>query len=181
MKKNFSLVAYVSLFILLVFVLLSVIAYINTIGLIGDSITIALIAALSAIISIIGSLFVSKQQASDNSRQQRALKIRETKQLFYNQFIEATVLKLANMYKVGSQEYKDADTKFCMERNRLPLYASQEIVEFVEKVASSAYQNKYEATFDFKTLYELIRKDLLNDELKEFKNLESLSVTLPGH
>jgi len=142
---------------------------------VDDKIIISLIGSLTAILSVIGSIYVNKMLSNENSKQSRALDIRKTKQEYYNKFTESFLLRITYLPNQKSKEFKEADKTFCIEKNRLPLYASQEIIEYVDEVASGK-----SLTADFKTLFEMIRTDLLNDDLKEFHELKSLNVTLPS-
>ena len=135
----------------------------------------SLITALTAIIAVIGSIYVNQLLSIENSKNQRAMEIRKVKQDYYHKFTESFLLRMAYLPNQNSKEFKDADKAFCLERNRLPLYASQEIVEYVEEVATGKNQRA-----DFKTLYEMIRRDLKNDSFSDFNNLKQLSVTLPA-
>jgi len=173
MKKIWPLILFVILIIVLIFYTIELNR--KTPDLIDEKVIISLIGSLTAIITIIGSIYVNKILSNENSNNQRILEIRKTKQEYYHEFTESFLLRITYLPNQNSKEFKDADKKFCIEKNRLPLYASQEIIEYVEEVASGKT-----LTADFKTLFELIRKDLLNDELKEFKNLKSLNVTLPS-
>lgn len=173
MKKIWPLILFVIAIISLFFY--SVEVNRKTPDLIDEKIIISLIGSMTAIITIIGSIYVNKLLSNENSKQQRALEIRKAKQEYYHEFTESFLLRIAYLPNQKSKEFKDADRKFCIEKNRLPLYASQEMIEYVEEVASGK-----SLTADFKTLFELIRKDLLNDELKEFQNLKNINVTLPS-
>ena len=141
---------------------------------VSDNIILAFIGALTAIITIVGSIYVNQQLSVDNARQQREMEIRKIKQEYYHKFTESFMLKIAYLPKPDSDEYKSADKYFCLERNRLPLYASQELIEWVDSVARGTIPNA-----DFTVLYDMIRKDLCNNDFKEFNNLKEISVTLP--
>lgn len=138
-------------------------------------IIISLIGALTAIITVIGSVYVNQLLTTENAKQQRAVEIRKIKQEYYHRFTESFLLRIAYLLNQKSIEFKEADKTFCLEKNRLPLYASQEIVEYVEEVADGK-----NLTADFKTLFEMIRKDLKNDDFADFDKLKHLSVTLPA-
>jgi len=170
----------ISIFIFIVLSLITLIGYsifLNSIqnNSVDDKIMISLIGSLTAIITVIGSFFVNQFLAVQNSREQRAEEIRKMKQTYYHNFTESFLLRIAYLPNMKSTEFSDADKTFCIEKNRLPLYASQEIVEYVEKGASGK-----ELNMDFKTLFELIRNDLKSDDFKNFENLSNLSVTLPA-
>ena len=172
MKKTWPLI----LFVIAIIVLITYTIVLNSImpDTIDDKIVISLIGSLTAIITVIGSIYVNKLLSNENSRQQRALEIRKTKQEYYHKFTESYLLRMAYFPNQKSNEFKEADQKFCIEKNRLPLYASQELIEYVDEVQSGELVNA-----PFTTLFELIRKDLLNDELKEFQKLKIINVTLP--
>jgi hypothetical protein len=173
MKKIWPLILFVLAIIALIFYTIELNR--KTPDIIDEKIIISLIGSLTAIITVIGSIYVNKLLSNENSKRQRALEIRKTKQEYYHEFTESFLLRIAYLPNQKSKEFKDSDRKFCIEKNRLPLYASQEIIEYVDEVASGKSM-----TADFKTLFDLIRKDLLNDELKEFQDLKSLNVTLPS-
>jgi hypothetical protein len=140
-------------------------------GTYSDPIIISLIGSLTAIATVFSSIYLN----SENARQQRASEVRKMKQDYYHKFKESFLLRLTYITNQNSKEFIEADKTFCIERNRLPLYASQEIIEYVDKVASGKLQNA-----DFKTLFEIMRMDLKNEQFDEFKNLKELSVTLPA-
>lgn len=171
-KKNWIII--LILIILLLLIISSIILNQTDNFTISDNIIIALIGSLTTIITIIGSIYVNQMLINENSRQQRLLEIRKIKQEYYHKFTEAFLLRLTYLRNMKSKEFKESDLKFCLEKNRLPLYASQELIEYVEEIASGKSQKA-----DFKTLYKMIRLDLNKEGLKNFKNLQNLSVTLP--
>jgi hypothetical protein len=81
-------------------------------------------------------------------------------------------LSYLNSELLWTKEALENERKILIYKMRLPLYASQEVIEFFEKSNSSKA--------DFARLYELIRIDILNSSLKEFKNLGTISVHLPN-
>lgn len=142
-------------------------------GVVDDKIVIALIGSLTAIITVVGSIYINKQLSNENAKQQRAVEVRKMKQDYYHRFTESFLLRITFSLNETSPEFLEADKIFCIEKNRLPLYASQQVVELIEKVANG------KSDADFKLLFEMIRKDLKNDEFKDFTDLNELSVTLP--
>lgn len=142
---------------------------------IDNAIIYSLITALTAIITVIGSIYVNQSISAESSRNQRLVEIRKMKQDYYHKFTESFMLRMTYIPNQNSTEFKEADKTFCIEKNRLPLYASQKIVEYVDEVASGK-----NLTADFKTLFELIRKDLNDDTFTDFDNLKNISVTLPA-
>lgn len=141
---------------------------------VDSNVTIALIAAIGTSVTVIGSVYVNQKLAFENANVQRRVDIRKLKQDYYHKFTEAFMLRIAYSVNGESPEFKIADTTFCVEKNRLPLYASQEIVEYVESVA-----NGQNAGAQFTKLFELIRKDLTSEEFLNFEKLATISVTLP--
>eukprot|EP00831_Metopus_contortus_P072058 TRINITY_DN65804_c0_g1_i1.p2 TRINITY_DN65804_c0_g1~~TRINITY_DN65804_c0_g1_i1.p2 ORF type:complete len:219 (-),score=48.64 TRINITY_DN65804_c0_g1_i1:7-663(-) len=133
----------------------------------------ALITALTAIITVIGSIYVNQSISAENTRNQRLVEIRKMKQDYYHRFTESFMLRMAYILNQNSTEFKEADKTFCIEKNRLPLYASQEIVEYVDEVASGK-----NLTADFKTLFELIRKDLNDDTSVSYTHLTLPTILL---
>jgi len=162
------------IFLLIILILFSLIIYCICYT-IDSNVTIALITAVGAIVTIIGSVYVNQKLSVENAKHQRALEIRKTKQDFYHKFTDSFMLRMTYFQNQNSIEFKEADVSFCLERNRLPLYASQEIIEFIEKVAAGNGFNP-----DFKIYYEMVRRDLINEEFKDFDNLGKISITLPA-
>lgn len=161
-------------FLLIILILLGLIIYCILCGIDSD-ITIALITAVGAIVTIIGSVYVNQKLSIENAKHQRALEIRRTKQDFYHKFTDSFMLRMTYYLNQNSIEFEEAEVSFCLERNRLPLYASQEIIEFIDKVAAGDG-----FTPDFKVYYEMVRRDLINEEFKDFDNLGKISITLPS-
>ena len=81
MKKTWPLI----LFVIAIIVLITYTIVLNSImpDTIDDKIVISLIGSLTAIITVIGSIYVNKLLSNANSRQQRALETRKTKQEYY--------------------------------------------------------------------------------------------------
>lgn len=108
-----------------------------------------------------------------DSRLQRNAEARKIKQDYYHMFLEAVSIKFSHINSMGTEDGILANRKFCIEVNRLPLYASQEVVEFVSRFAGGGKAP------DFTELYEVIRKDLCSDTYDEFKNLSQFYFQIP--
>lgn len=142
---------------------------------------IALICAMATMLTILGSVKTAQYTNDANAKQQRAADVRKIKQGYYNSFLEALSVKYAQMGMTGKplagndSEFRNANEKFCIEVNRLPLYASQEVVELVNKVASGQVANP-----EFSKFFELIREDLCTDVYEPFKNLPTIHIQFPN-
>lgn len=108
-----------------------------------------------------------------DSRLQRNAEARKIKQDYYHMFLEAVSIKFSHINRMETEDGILANRKFCIEVNRLPLYASQEVVEFVSRFAGGG------TAPDFTELYEVIRKDLCSDTYDEFKNLSQFYFQIP--
>lgn len=143
---------------------------------ISDNVIIAIIGAITAATTIIGSVFVAQLTASHEAEKQRQIEARNLKREFYNRFLELFSKNMASMNS-GSQEDLKVNQEFCIEVNRLPLYASQEVVELVNHVASG---NAKPGEADFNKLFSAIREDLCSDDYKEFNNLKTINFQIPN-
>src|SRR5690554_1478819 len=88
-----------------------------------------------------------------DSRLQRNAEARKIKQDYYHMFLEALSIKFSHINSMETEDGILANRKFCVEVNRLPLYASQEVVEFVSQFAGGGKAPEFTA------LYEVIRQD----------------------
>jgi hypothetical protein len=100
-----------------------------------------------------------------DSKLQRDAEARQIKQDYYHMFLEAVSVKFSHRNDIESEDAISANRKFCVEVNRLPLYASQEVVEFVSQFAGGSKAP------EFTVLYEAIRKDLCSNTYSGFDNL----------
>lgn len=108
-----------------------------------------------------------------DSRLQRNAEARKIKQDYYHMFLEAVSVKFSHINGMETEDGILANRKFCIEVNRLPLYASQEVVEFVSQFAGGSKAPNFTA------LYEVIRKDLCSDTYDEFNNLSQFYFQIP--
>jgi len=109
-----------------------------------------------------------------DSKLQRNAEAIKIKQDYYHTFLEALSIKFSHLNSVVTEEAILANQKFCIEINRLPLYASQEVVEFVNNFAGGGNAP------DFKDLYTLIRKDLCSDTYDSFQSLSQIHFQIPN-
>lgn len=140
----------------------------------SDNVVIAFIGALAAFFTIIGSIYVAQNTANSNAKQQRDMEVRKLKQEYYHVFLEAMYLKFSNIKNMDCNETVEANKRFCIEVNRLPLYASQEVVESINDFAGGG------APPEFSILYELIRKDLCSSTYEQFRNLKKIYFQIPN-
>lgn len=138
-------------------------------------IQVAIIAALATIFTIIASIWVSNSTNNAQVELQRIEAVREMKRAYYNALTEAFTKKLMYINMPDSIEKVEAEMQFLEESSRVPLYASQEMVEFIEnmKDPEKAKETK------LKEYYIIMRKDLCSNEFKEFKDLADISITVP--
>lgn len=138
-------------------------------------IQVAIIAAIATIITVIGSIYISNKTNNTQVELQRIEAVREMKRTYYNDLTEAFTKKLMYTNMPDSIEKVEAEMKFLEEASRLPLYASQEMVEFIEtmKDPKTAKDTK------LKEYYIIMRRDLCSNEFNEFNELADLSITVP--
>lgn len=131
------------------------------------------IGSLTIIVSIIGVSMTNSAQL----KQQRFEAAREIKRTYYNQFIEAYTNKLQFYNKPDSLEKVEAEIVFVQEVNRLPLYASQEMVEFV----NSMWDKENATLASTSEFYDIMRRDLCSDEFLPFENLEEFPMAISNN
>lgn len=134
----------------------------------SDTDIVALIAAAAGSVSIVSSVTIAVYSSAETAKQQRLLEVRAVRQQCFHRFLEVMSRKLAPDKKEKGKnepERYQASSEFCAEFNRLPLYASQRLVEevngFVERQENP----------DFADLYSLIRADLCSENFEEFQGL----------
>lgn len=118
---------------------------------------------------------VSELAYLSDAKLQRNAEARKIKQDYYHMFLEALSIKLSDISTMDTENAIIANQRFCIEVNRLPLYASQEVVEFVSEFASGRGKSP-----EFKALYEVIRKDLCSDTYDNFENLSQFYFQIPS-
>lgn len=136
-----------------------------------DTILVALIGSGATIITVLGTVLVTKLTSNSNLKAQRAAESRKIKQENYNRFLEAFALKTSY---INSDVPIEITEKFCIEFNRLPLYASEEVVDLANNMAKNPSEVKmYE-------LYNTIRNDLCDDNYEVFKKLKEFNFQIPS-
>ncbi len=140
-------------------------------------IQVALIAAFATIFTIVGSIWTSNLTNNNQLELQRIDEIREMKRTYYNDLTEAYTLKLMYNDMPDSIEKTEAQMKFLKEASRLPLYASQEMVEFIENMKNPIIAKNT----NVKEFYIIMRKDLCSNEFKAFENLNDMSITISNN
>jgi hypothetical protein len=142
----------------------------------SDTVAAALIAAAAGSISIVASVALAAHSAAESAKQKRQQEAREVRRQYFHQFLEVMSRKFA-LDRAGqdSVERQQATSEFCIEVNRLPLYASQNLVEMISRVASGNDPNP-----DFSKLYSAIRKDLCDDSFEPFENLAEFHFQVPN-
>ena len=93
----------------------------------------------------------------------------------FNYFLEALSVKFSHINNMTTKEAIEANKTFCIENNRLPLYASQDIVEMINLFAKGGKPP------EFTELYELVRKDLCSDSYHEFIKLKQIHFQIPNN
>ena len=106
-------------------------------------------------------------------RLQRIAEARKIKQDYYHVLLEAISNHLSYNGDMRTQEAMLASKNFCVEINRLPLYASQDVVKFVNESVVGG------RGAEFTELYDLIRKDLCSDVFSSFEGLSGVSFQIP--
>ncbi len=170
-KEYFTKGFIISLLLIVTAIVCLTIYLVNVISL-PEKIVIALIAALSTIVTITGSIFTNRFLISEQIRKEKEMDFLKVKREFYHDFLEFFLIHLSYMAKGQSSTNEAGENEkiLLIYKMRLPLYASQEVIEFFEN--SNSNQS------NFSELYRLIRIDLLNSNLTEFKNLGNISVHL---
>jgi hypothetical protein len=142
-----------------------------TFGNLAGTLAIALIASVTAVGTIIGSIYVAQTTSLLNAVATRNQESRNLKKEHYHNFLESLSDKLAHTNSSNQIKKQEIAQKFCIEINRLKLYASQELVEWIEK----SQEPEYNKESDFSELFVLIRNDLCTDDFKKFKELPTIA------
>ena len=139
-------------------------------------IIVALIAAGATVLTIIGSIVAVKVTSNSQIKEQKIAADREMKRKYYNAFIEAFTKKLFYINKPDCMEKIEAEMTFVLEANRLPLYASEEMIQFIEKIKNPqiAKETKMEE------LLVILRKDLCENSFDNFSDIKEITLTMPN-
>ena len=139
-------------------------------------IIVALIAAGATVLIIIGSIVAVKVTSNSQIKEQKIAADREMKRKYYNAFIEAFTKKLFYINKPDCMEKIEAEMTFVLEANRLPLYASEEMIQFIERIKNPqiAKETKMEE------LLVILRKDLCENSFDNFSDIKEITLTMPN-
>ena len=139
-------------------------------------IIVALIAAVATVLTIIGSIVAVKVTSNSQIKEQKIAADREMKRKYYNAFIEAFTKKLFYINKPDCMEKIEAEMTFVLEANRLPLYASEEMIQFIERIKNPqiAKETKMEE------LLVILRKDLCENSFDNFSDIKEITLTMPN-
>ena len=139
-------------------------------------IIVALIAAGATVLTIIGSIVAVKVTSNSQIKEQKIAADREMKRKYYNAFIEAFTKKLFYINKPDCMEKIEAEMTFVLEANRLPLYASEEMIQFIERIKNPqiAKETKMEE------LLVILRKDLCENSFDNFSDIKEITLTMPN-
>lgn len=133
------------------------------------AVKVAALGTLGAMCSILGSVAL----ANANARQARAAEVRKLKQDYYHSYCRAVTDYMAAQEKTrryGGSIPTDLSEKVRVETARLPLYASEEVT----LCAASTLGNTTGVPPE--VLYTHIRRDLVSDEYRPFKNLTKVPI-----
>lgn len=136
----------------------------------------ALIAAGTTVLTIIGSIVAVKVTSNSQIKEQKIVADREMKRKYYNAFIETFTQKLFYINKPDCMEKIEAEMTFVLEANRLPLYASEEMIQFIERIKNPpiAKETKMEE------FLVILRKDLCENSFDIFSDIKEISLTMPN-
>ena len=139
-------------------------------------IIVALIAAGATVLTIIGSIVAVKVTSNSQIKEQKIAADREMKRKYYNAFIEAFTKKLFYINKPDCMEKIEAEMTFVLEANRLQLYASEEMIQFIERIKNPqiAKETKMEE------LLVILRKDLCENSFDNFSDIKEITLTMPN-
>ena len=139
-------------------------------------IIVALIAAGATVLTIIGSIVAVKVTSNSQIKEQKIAADREMKRKYYNAFIEAFTKNLFYINKPDCMEKIEAEMTFVLEANRLPLYASEEMIQFIERIKNPqiAKETKMEE------LLVILRKDLCENSFDNFSDIKEITLTMPN-
>lgn len=138
-------------------------------------IQVAIITITGVIITVVGSIVATNLTNNGQIEQQRIEVVREMKRTYYNQLIEAYTKKLMYVNQPDSIEKVEAEMQFLEEASRLPLYASEEMVKFIEDMKKPDIAEKT-TTVKF---YKIIRNDLCSNAFEKFNDLNEISIIIP--
>ncbi|ODY19609.1 hypothetical protein BBM18_18405 [Vibrio parahaemolyticus] len=160
--KKVDFIVWLSIFLVFLTIAINL-----TLGKIDDKYSVFLIGSAIALATLIGNQWISKSSKDSELKIERELRYREQKQAYYNKFIEALTLK----YNKPNDPQVMND--FLVEVNRLPLYASGEVIELVNSVDANESEHIEQ---QYSSLYLKIRDDINNGEFEKLDKLENVSL-----
>lgn len=135
-------------------------------------IIVAIIAAIGVWATVVGSIRTTNTTNKAQLEAQRIEAVRNMKRTYYASFIDAYTKKMEYVFMPDCIEKAESNMRFVEEATRLPLYASQAVVELIERIKTAS-------PIDPKELFELIRADLCSNAFEPFDGLDSFIITLP--
>lgn len=138
----------------------------------SESVIIAIIGALAAGVTILSSIYIAKSTNNANEKQQQDMDARRIKQEKYNAFLDifskVIFYKEKHSEELNKNDYK-LTLEYAVEYARLPLYASEDVVELLQKNPGTELAVITE-------LFRLIRKDLCDNTFTEFKKISNIQI-----
>ena len=129
-------------------------------------IIVAIIAASATVMTIIGSIIATQMTTNAQLREQQIASNREMKRNYYAKFIDAFTKKLFYADKPDCVEKVMAEMEFVLEANKLPMFASEEMLQFIEKMKNpKAAQDTPVGEF-----LKILRNDLCENDFNKLSN-----------
>ena len=133
---------------------------------------VAVIAGLFALVSIIPSVYMSNENNEAQAALQRAEDVREMKREYYDDLTEAFVTQLMYQDADGTVEQVEARQNFLLAASKVPLYASEEMVQFIESMKNPETAKNT----GVENYYIIMRKDLCSDAFSAFEDIQTLTI-----
>ena len=139
-------------------------------------IIVAIIAALATVVTVIGSILAVKLTSNMQIKEQRIIENRAMKRQYYTRFIDAFSKKLIYMNQPDCKEKTEAEHEFILEANKMTMYASEEMIQFIEAIKNP--QIAKEKKMDEFLI--ILRKDLCDDSFRPFTKISGISLSMPS-
>lgn len=143
----------------------------------NPEIIVAIIAALATILTIVGSFFVTKMTSNSQLKEQQISADREMKRVYYTKFVDAFSRKLFYINKPDCTEKTEAEMDFALEANKLPMYAFEEMLLFIENIKDPQKALDTDIT-DFLMI---LRNDLCENTFTKLPSDVKISLTIPNN
>ena len=137
MNRNIIIIAvFICILIVMGLALAYTVMHLSQYSSIKENVLIALIVALSAIITITGSVLTNRLVANEQLRNEKEMEFLRIKREFYHEFLGQFLMQMAyhNQRLLWTDESKENEIKFLINKVRLPLYASKELIEHFAKI-----------------------------------------------